>query len=65
MKKKTLWWLIGGGVALLVILIIVAKMKGDNGTKVAIEKAASHTITETVTASGKIYLRSKRTRCRC
>ncbi|WP_276134040.1 efflux RND transporter periplasmic adaptor subunit [Polluticoccus soli] len=55
MKKKTLWWIIGGFVALLVILIIVGKTKGDSGTKVAVEKVALHTITETVTASGKIY----------
>src|SRR3954463_16124151 len=55
MKKKTLWWIIGGFVALLVILIIVGKSKGDDGTKVAVEKVALHTITETVTASGKIY----------
>lgn len=55
MQKKTLWWIIGGFVALLIILIIVGKTKGDKGTKVAIEKVALHTITETVTASGKIY----------
>jgi HlyD family secretion protein len=55
MKKKTLYWVIGGFVALLIILIIVGKNKGDDGTKVAVEKAAQHTITETVTASGKIY----------
>lgn len=55
MNKKRLWWLVGGGVALLIILIIIGKSRGDKGTKVAIEKAAMHTITETVTASGKIY----------
>lgn len=55
MKKKTLWWIIGGSVALLIILIVIGKLRGDKGTKVAIEKAALHTITETVTASGKIY----------
>jgi HlyD family secretion protein len=55
MKKKTLWWIIGGFVGLLIILIIVGKTKGDKGTKVAVEKVALHTITETVTASGKIY----------
>lgn len=54
MKKKTLWWVLGGVVVLLV-LIALAKGKGDEGTKVAIEKADTHTITETVTASGKIY----------
>jgi HlyD family secretion protein len=55
MKKRTLWWIIGGTVTLLIILIIVAKTTGDDGIKVAVEKTASHTITETVTASGKIY----------
>jgi HlyD family secretion protein len=55
MKKKTLWWVIGGFVVLLIVLIIIGKNKGDDGTKVAVEKVATHTITETVTASGKIY----------
>jgi HlyD family secretion protein len=55
MKKKTLWLIIGGGILLLIILIIIAKTKGGQGTNVAIEKADYHTITETVTASGKIY----------
>ena len=55
MKKKTLWWIIGGSVLLLIILIVIGKMSGDEGIKVAIEKATLHTITETVTASGKIY----------
>lgn len=55
MKKKTLWWIIGGSVTLLIILIIVGKSSSDHGTKVAVEKADKHTITETVTASGKIY----------
>jgi HlyD family secretion protein len=55
MKKKTLWWIIGGFAGLLIILIIIGKSKGEKGTKVAVEKVALHTITETVTASGKIY----------
>ena len=55
MKKKTLWWIIGGSVLLLVILIIIGKSTTEEGTKVAIEKTTRHTITETVTASGKIY----------
>lgn len=55
MKKKTLWWIIGGGIAMLIIIIMIGKANSDNGTKVAIEKASPHTITETVTASGKIY----------
>ncbi|HRO43824.1 MAG TPA: efflux RND transporter periplasmic adaptor subunit [Flavipsychrobacter sp.] len=55
MKKKTLWWIIGGSVLLLIILIIIGKSTGNEGVKVAVEKVALHTITETVTASGKIY----------
>jgi HlyD family secretion protein len=55
MKKKTLWWIIGGSVLLLIILVAVAKSRGENGVKVVTEKVALHTITETVTASGKIY----------
>ncbi len=55
MKKKTLRWLIIGLVAFLIIIIIIAKAGGGDATKVAVEKVAQHTITETVTASGKIY----------
>lgn len=55
MKKKTLWWIVGGSVVLLVVLIIAIKSGKQTGTKVAVETVARHTITETVTASGKIY----------
>ena len=55
MKGKKVWWLIIGLLLLLVIAIVIAKNSGDDGTKVAVEKAGPHTITETVTASGKIY----------
>ena len=55
MKSKKAWWIIIGCLVLLVALIIVAKNSNNDGTKVAIEKTARHTITETVTASGKIY----------
>jgi HlyD family secretion protein len=54
-KKRTLWWIVGGSVVLLIILIAIGKSKKDDGLKVAVEKADEHTITETVTASGKIY----------
>lgn len=40
---------------MLIIIIMIGKANSDNGTKVAVEKASPHTITETVTASGKIY----------
>lgn len=55
MSKKTLWWIIGGSALLIIALIIAGRMNEDEGVKVAVEKAARHTITETVTASGKIY----------
>ena len=55
MKSKKVWWIIIGCLVLLVILIFVAKNNNKDETKVAVEKAGLHTITETVTASGKIY----------
>ena len=56
MKSKKVWWIVIAGIVLIVVLIIVAKsMNGDEGTKVTIDKAARHTITEVVTATGKIY----------
>lgn len=54
-KKRSKWLWIISGVVVLIILIIVGKSGDDEGVKVAVEKAANHTITETVTASGKIY----------
>ena len=59
MKKKTLWWIIGGSLVLLILLILIGRSKGDEGTQVATEAAALHTITETVTGSGKIYPESE------
>ena len=55
MKSKKVWWIIIGCIVLLVILIVVAKNSNKDEIKVAIEKSGLHTITETVTASGKIY----------
>jgi HlyD family secretion protein len=55
MKAKTVWWIIIICVVLLIVSIIIAKTSGGNETKVAVEKTALHTITETVSASGKIY----------
>jgi len=55
MKKKTIWWVTGAVAVFVVVVLILWKNTGDDGIKVAIEKSALHTITETVTASGKIY----------
>ncbi len=55
MKSKTIWWIVIICVALIVVLVVVNKNNGSDEIKVAVESAARHTITETVTASGKIY----------
>ncbi len=55
MKSKKIWWVAIGCIVLIAVLVIVAKNSEGDATKVAVEKAAKHTITETVTASGKIY----------
>lgn len=55
MKKKTLWWIIGSLVVLILLLVIFGRNAGNKGTHVAVEAAATHTIIETVTATGKIY----------
>ena len=57
MKKKTRKkWLIWGTVAVVIILIIFAVNKGGNnkGIRVTIEEVESRTLTETVSANGKI-----------
>ena len=55
MKTKKVWWIIIICLVILTVLVILVKRNESVGTKVAIEKTARHTITETVTASGKIY----------
>lgn len=52
--KKFQWW-IAGGLTLILVLLLVFGRSTKNGEKIAIEKVATHTITETVTASGNIY----------
>lgn len=54
-KNKKRLVIIISALLLLLVLIIIGKTNGEDGTKVAIEKVATHTITETVTANGKIY----------
>ena len=60
MKPKTIRWIVIIGVLIIVLLVIVAKInsKGDF-TKVAVERAAPHTIIEVVSATGKIYPESE------
>ena len=56
MNKVLKWILIIAGIVVLVF--VAAKIllgKGDQGVKVAVEKAAKRTIIETVNASGQIY----------
>lgn len=55
MKTKTVWGIVIGGVVLIAVFVVIAKKNNKNETKIAVEKAGKHTITETVTASGKIY----------
>lgn len=55
MKKRTVRWVIISLLVALVFIIIIAKSNSDDSPRVAIDKAAPHTITEVVTASGKIY----------
>jgi HlyD family secretion protein len=57
MNKKVVWIIVS--LVVLILLVIILKKTGvigkEEGTKVSVEKVAKHTITETVTASGKIY----------
>jgi len=55
MKTKTIWWIVIGSLVLITVLVVIAKRTNKDEVKVSVEKAANHTITETVTASGKIY----------
>lgn len=54
-SKKKLWIIIACTVALIVIVILaVAKGKKSDGIRIATEKAANRTITQTVSSNGKI-----------
>jgi len=55
MKKKTIWWLVSVLVVFAIVVFVLWKKGADDGVKVAVEKSGLHTVTETVTASGKIY----------
>src|ERR1044071_96615 len=58
MRKKKVRWIIGILLVLIVLLIVLSKagvLGKDEGTKVTAEKAALRNITETVTATGKVF----------
>jgi len=54
-SKKRLWFIIGGGVIIaLIIIAVTLKNKQNGGTRVSVEKVIKRTITQTVSANGKI-----------
>jgi len=57
MNKKLVWTMVS--LLLVIILLVILKKAGafgkDEGIKVTAEKVIKRSITETVTASGKIY----------
>jgi HlyD family secretion protein len=57
MNKKLIWIIVS--LVVIILVFVILKKAGvigkEEGIKVSVEKAAKHTIIETVTASGKIY----------
>jgi len=57
MNKKLVWIIVS--LVVIILLLVILKKAGvigkEEGIKVSVEKTGRHTITETVTASGKIY----------
>ncbi len=57
MNKKLIWIIVS--LVVIILIFVILKKAGvigkEEGIKVSVEKAGKHTITETVTASGKIY----------
>jgi HlyD family secretion protein len=57
MNKKLVWIIVS--LVVIILLLVILKKTGvigkEEGIKVSVEKVTKHTITETVTASGKIY----------
>ena len=56
--SKKLKWIIGILLLVIVVLVVLSKagvLGKDEGTKVTAEKAAQRNITETVTATGKVF----------
>ncbi|MGB0165430.1 MAG: efflux RND transporter periplasmic adaptor subunit [Luteibaculum sp.] len=54
MKGKKLWWIIGGALTLLLVVAVFANKNRDTSKKVTVAKVELVTITEKVTANGKI-----------
>lgn len=54
MKGKKLWWIIGIGLVALLVVAVFANKNRDTSKKVTVEKVTLQTITERVTANGKI-----------
>src|SRR5450755_15154 len=57
MNKKLVWIIVS--LVVIILVLVFLKRSGvigkEEGIKVSVEKVSKHTITETVTASGKIY----------
>ena len=57
MNKKLIWIIVS--LVVIILVLVILKKSGvigkEEGIKVSVEKVGKHTITETVTASGKIY----------
>lgn len=51
---KRVYWIIGTGVAILLVIILVKVMKGTAPVEVTTERSAKRSITESVSANGKI-----------
>lgn len=54
MKKKKLFRILGVSIILLIIIVIITRNGGVKPIQVVVEKSTKRTITETVTANGKI-----------
>ena len=59
-KKKKLYIYIGIAVAILLIVGVIVKKNNKEVTRVSTEKASLRTITQTVTANGKIQPEKKK-----
>ncbi len=55
MKQKKTRWIVIGAVLALLLLIWLGRSGGGDETAVAVDTVATHTIVETVNATGKIY----------